>query len=63
MPLTETGANTGIFTSATGMPTGSGPMVRFDGLLQTSVGSFVIGYYADADQGNDVCYAGSKVVL
>ena len=59
--LDETGANTGLFTFATALPTAAGVAERFDGVLQTEVSSYAIGYYIDPDLGGDHSIAGSLV--
>ena len=59
--LRETGPNTGIFAPVTPLYTKRGTAVPSDGLLQTQIGSTVLGYYADPDLPKDHCYAGTVV--
>ena len=59
--LDETGANSGLFSFASALPTATGTAQRFDGTLQTAVGSYAIGYYADPDLASDRSIAGILV--
>ncbi len=59
--LDETGTNTGLFAFPVALPTEAGSAQRFDGTLQTEVGSYAIGYYVDPDLGGDRSIAGTLV--
>jgi hypothetical protein len=60
--LLETGANTGLFSPQLPLYTGGGVAVPYDGVLQTTLGSVVIGYYVDPDVPLDQCYTGALVL-
>ena len=60
--LVETGPDTGVFELQPGFPVAGGPAARWDGVLQTSPGSWVIAAYTDPDLPSDRCFAGAPVV-
>ncbi len=59
--LEETGADTGLFSFRNALPTAAGDSQHSDGVLQTEVGSYAIGYYLDPDLAGDRSIAATQI--